>query len=55
MLDDAWALDPANASAVNAASGPVEPGWRPSWWMIVLGVIAVLILYGWIRDAVRRR
>jgi hypothetical protein len=44
-----------NVSAANVSPRPAEPGWRPSWWMIVLGVIAVLILYGWIRDAVRRR
>jgi hypothetical protein len=45
----------ADDSAANLASEPAPQGWRPSWWMIVLGVGAILLLLGWMSGGGRRR
>jgi len=52
---DPLADESANASAATVAAEPAPPGWRPSWWMIVLGVGAVLLLLGWLGGDGRRR
>jgi hypothetical protein len=40
-------------AAAEPAAEPAAAGWRPSWWMIALGVVAALFLLGWISG--RRR